>query len=127
MTPGFRTVPDGSGRFRRFRAVPGTPYLILESGVDACYSNGMPRIARVVAPGIPHHISQRGNRRQVTFFCDDVLVKAKPLLAEFGDWKTFLARAPSEEELGLFRRPVCVRDAQASMESGVKTKISCIH
>jgi putative transposase len=31
----------------------------------------MARIARVVAPGYPHHITQRGNRRQETFFCDD--------------------------------------------------------
>ncbi len=31
----------------------------------------MPRIARVVAPGEPHHITQRGNRRQRTFFCDE--------------------------------------------------------
>ncbi len=28
----------------------------------------MSRIARVVAPGYPHHITQRGNRRQQTFF-----------------------------------------------------------
>jgi REP element-mobilizing transposase RayT len=28
----------------------------------------MARIARVVAPGLPHHITQRGNRRQATFF-----------------------------------------------------------
>jgi putative transposase len=28
----------------------------------------MARIARVVAPGIPHHITQRGNRRMETFF-----------------------------------------------------------
>jgi len=31
----------------------------------------MGRIARIVAPGYPHHITQRGNRRQATFFCDD--------------------------------------------------------
>lgn len=31
----------------------------------------MARIARVIAPGFPHHITQRGNRRQQTFFCDD--------------------------------------------------------
>jgi putative transposase len=31
----------------------------------------MPRIARVVAPGMPHHITQRGNRRLQTFFSDD--------------------------------------------------------
>ncbi len=24
----------------------------------------MPRIARPVAPGIPHHVTQRGNRRE---------------------------------------------------------------
>ncbi|MAG95394.1 MAG: transposase [Alphaproteobacteria bacterium] len=28
----------------------------------------MPRTARVVVPGFPHHILQRGNRRQRTFF-----------------------------------------------------------
>ena len=31
----------------------------------------MARIARVVAPGFPHHITQRGNRRQHTFFRDE--------------------------------------------------------
>jgi putative transposase len=30
----------------------------------------MARLARVVAPGYPHHITQRGNRRQPTFFQD---------------------------------------------------------
>lgn len=28
----------------------------------------MARISRVVAPGYPHHVTQRGNRRQQTFF-----------------------------------------------------------
>jgi putative transposase len=28
----------------------------------------MARIARVVASGMPHHVTQRGNRRQQTFF-----------------------------------------------------------
>ena len=28
----------------------------------------MPRIARVTVVGVPHHITQRGNRRQKTFF-----------------------------------------------------------
>ena len=31
----------------------------------------MARIARVIAPGYPHHITQRGNRRQKTFFKDE--------------------------------------------------------
>lgn len=30
----------------------------------------MARLARVVIPGMPHHITQRGNRRQPTFFRD---------------------------------------------------------
>jgi putative transposase len=31
----------------------------------------MARLARVVIPGMPHHITQRGNRRQPTFFCEE--------------------------------------------------------
>jgi len=30
----------------------------------------MARIARVIAEGHPHHVTQRGNRRQRTFFSD---------------------------------------------------------
>ena len=30
----------------------------------------MPRLARVVAPSVPHHATQRGNRRQPTFFVE---------------------------------------------------------
>ena len=31
----------------------------------------MARIAKVVAPGLPHHVTEQGKRRQQTFFCDD--------------------------------------------------------
>ena len=31
----------------------------------------MARIARIIAPDYPHHIIQRGNRSQTTFFCED--------------------------------------------------------
>jgi putative transposase len=31
----------------------------------------MARLARVVIPGMPHHITQQGNRRQQTFFNDE--------------------------------------------------------
>jgi putative transposase len=31
----------------------------------------MPRIARIVAPGYPHHVTQRGNNRSTTFFDDE--------------------------------------------------------
>ena len=30
----------------------------------------MPRIARPVFPGVPHHITQRGNWREIVFFTD---------------------------------------------------------
>lgn len=31
----------------------------------------MPRSARIVVPGLAHHVIQRGNRQQVIFFCDE--------------------------------------------------------
>ena len=30
----------------------------------------MARMTRLVVPGYPHHVTQRGNRRQQTFFCE---------------------------------------------------------
>jgi putative transposase len=30
----------------------------------------MARIARFVVPGLPHHVTQRGNRRENVFFSD---------------------------------------------------------
>ena len=30
----------------------------------------MPRAARLGLPGLPHHVTQRGNRRQPTFLCE---------------------------------------------------------
>ena len=43
----------------------------------------MARLARIVVPGHPHHVTQRGNRRQQTFFCDDDYRAYKTLLAEW--------------------------------------------
>jgi len=43
----------------------------------------MARIARIVVPGYPHHITQRGNRRQETFFCDDDYKQYIALMAEW--------------------------------------------
>ena len=31
----------------------------------------MPRIARVTAPGYPHHVTQRGNNRDTVLFDDE--------------------------------------------------------
>jgi putative transposase len=43
----------------------------------------MARLARLVIPGMPHHVTQRGNRRQQTFFCDDDYAAYIELMA---DW-----------------------------------------
>jgi len=43
----------------------------------------MARLARVVIPGAPHHLTQRGNRRQVTFFSDDDYRLYRALMAEW--------------------------------------------
>lgn len=43
----------------------------------------MARLARVVVPGYPHHITQRGNRRQQTFFSEDDYAAYKALLAQW--------------------------------------------
>ena len=42
----------------------------------------MARLARVVAPGCPHHITQRGNRRQRTFFDDQYYLRYLAYLYE---------------------------------------------
>jgi putative transposase len=43
----------------------------------------MARIARVVAAGIPHHVTQRGNRRLTTFFTDEDYQTYIALMAEW--------------------------------------------
>jgi putative transposase len=42
----------------------------------------MARLARVVAPGVPHHVTQRGNGGDPVFFCDEDYRTYKELLAE---------------------------------------------
>ncbi len=42
----------------------------------------MARLARVIAPGLPLHITQRGNRRQQTFFGTDDYLRYLSILAE---------------------------------------------
>ncbi|MBM3882673.1 MAG: transposase [Verrucomicrobia bacterium] len=43
----------------------------------------MARLARLVVPGLPHHVTQRGNRRQPTFFRDDDYAAYIELMAEW--------------------------------------------
>jgi REP-associated tyrosine transposase len=42
----------------------------------------MARLPRIVIPGLPHHVTQRGNRRAQTFFSDDDYALYKHLLSE---------------------------------------------
>ena len=75
----------------------------------------MARLARVVIPGMPHHITQRGNRRQPTFFCEE---DYRAYLELMGQWckergvvvwayclmpNHVLTSAVSEEQLKEFR------------------------
>jgi putative transposase len=45
----------------------------------------MPRAPRIVIPGVPHHITQRGNRRQTVFFSDDDKALYLRLLSKWTD------------------------------------------
>ncbi len=44
----------------------------------------MARLARFIIPGIPHHVTQRGNGRQQTFFSNDDYALYRDLLREHG-------------------------------------------
>ena len=43
----------------------------------------MARIARVVVPGYPHHVTQRGSRRQATFFLEEDYLTYLALMAQW--------------------------------------------
>jgi putative transposase len=45
----------------------------------------MPRLARTVFAGIPHHITQRGNRREGAFFDDDDRLAYLSWLKEYSE------------------------------------------
>ena len=42
----------------------------------------MARLARIVVPGVAHHVTQRGNRRQEVFFSDEDYAVYRELIAE---------------------------------------------
>ncbi|MFA5515053.1 MAG: transposase [Desulfuromonadales bacterium] len=43
----------------------------------------MPRIARIIAPGYPHHVTQRGNNRAVVFFDNEDRQTYLKLLSDY--------------------------------------------
>lgn len=43
----------------------------------------MGRVARIIVPGVPHHVTQRGSRRQQVFFSEEDYRAYRTLLAEW--------------------------------------------
>jgi REP element-mobilizing transposase RayT len=46
----------------------------------------MARLARMVIPGLPHHVTQRGNRREAIFFENGV----RPVLDRWPNFRDLL-------------------------------------
>jgi len=57
----------------------------------------MPRLARMVLRGVPHHVTQLGNNRQRIFFTDDDRRLCVTLL---------------KENANRFCPPLCIKEAQ---------------
>lgn len=71
-------------------------------------------MARVVAAGLPHHVTRRGNRRQQTFFSDENYETWESLLTEHCGAAIVKARAycPTPKDLHTIRTPAdpgCIR------------------
>src|SRR3954469_1910073 len=52
----------------------------------------MPRTARLVVPGLPHHVTQRGNHRDRTFFSD----------ADYRLYKKYLRRECADHDVAIW-------------------------
>ena len=86
----------------------------------------MPRMARVVIPGCPHHLTQRGNRREDVFFTAADRQRYLELLAEYAEKHGLAVQAyclmtnhvhlvvvpRAEASLGAALKPVHMRYAQ---------------
>lgn len=83
----------------------------------------MARLARVVIPGIPHHVTQRGNGRARTFFGDeDYALYSRPargVLSRRG--RGNLGLVPDAEPRSSHSRAVRRRRATARAGSGAMT------
>ena len=76
-----------------FRAQNGDRhYLWARAEHNSVPLNEMPRVARCVVPEIPHHVTQRGNRRQVTFFSPQ----------DYHLYKSLLKAACDREAVGIW-------------------------
>ncbi|MCJ7611846.1 MAG: transposase [Candidatus Aminicenantes bacterium] len=77
----------------------------------------MPRIARVVIPDCPHHVIQRGNRRQKSFFCDSDKQLYLRLLKRHGERAgiSFLAYCLMENHVHL----IAIPKTKGSLATGI--------
>lgn len=79
----------------------------------------MPRVQRIVVPGVPHHIVQRGNRQQAIFHGDEdrnaYLTLMKPALERHGT--RCLAWCLMDNHVHLILRPESVDGLRAPLAS----------
>jgi len=64
----------------------------------------MARLARVVIPGIPHHVTQRGNRREQTFFNDGDYAE-HDVSGAIGESRWSRAKTPEPRQEAQISRP----------------------
>ena len=83
----------------------------MTSDRSECYLQGMVRLARVVAPGVPRYVTQRGNSRQFTFFGDDDHLAYNELMAEWSSFEMASGRSMGRGKPGLKvrQRPAAIR------------------
>jgi putative transposase len=78
----------------------------------------MPRIARAVAPGFPHHIVQRGNNRSAAFFSDEDRAVYLFLLMRYSKkWQTrIICYSLMANHIHLLARPLTEESLQKTMQ-----------
>lgn len=78
----------------------------------------MPRIARAVAAGFPHHIIQRGNNKEKVFFEEEDRQKYLELLKKYSDkWECpILAYCLMNNHVHLLARPKCEESLYKMMQ-----------
>ena len=89
----------------------GAPYSILVENDDSRYSCPMVRMARVVVPGLSHHMTQRGNRRMRTLFIDEDYRHCVVLMAE---WCRGAAPGVSQVSLNVWKADSAAFSANAN-------------
>ena len=79
----YRRAPAGPSTRKELWGIKGTVYLIIAFAETKVYVLTMARMARLVVPHHPHHVTQRGNRRQEVFFSNSDYRTYLDLLKEF--------------------------------------------